>query len=297
MLRILLSWQLYVLLLPAVVYIFIFKYIPMYGVLIAFKDFRAHLGILGSPWVGFKHFDRFLRSPNSLQIIWNTIFLSVYGLLANFPLPILLALGMNYLKNKRFKRTVQTITYAPHFISVVVLVGMLNVFLSPSLGAFNIILKRLGFETLNVLTRPEDFRDLYVWSGIWQSMGWSSIIYLAALSSVPPELHEAGIVDGASKVQRIIHIDIPSIAPTIIILLILRLGSMMTIGFEKAFLMQNALNSTTSEIIATYVYKRGIQDAQYSFSGAVGLFNAVVNLILLSSVNFISKKVSETSLW
>lgn len=295
--RILRSWQLYVLIIPAVVYLIIFKYWPMYGVLIAFKDFKAHLGILGSPWVGLKHFERFLRSPNSLQIIWNTIFLSLYSLFAGFPIPVILALGMNYLRNRRFKKTLQTVTYAPHFISTVVMVGILNVFLTPSYGAFNVMLNNIGFNAVDFITDPKDFRDLYVWSGIWQGMGWSSIIYLAALAAVSPEMHEAAIVDGATKIQRIIHIDIPTIAPTIIILLILQLGRMMNVGFEKAFLMQNALNTKTSEIIATYVYKRGIEGAQYSFSGAVGLFNSAVNMILLLTVNLISRKVTETSLW
>lgn len=295
--RIIRSWQLYVLIIPTVVYLIIFKYWPMYGVLIAFKDFKPYLGILGSPWVGLKHFERFLRSPNSLQLIWNTVALSVYGLLAGFPIPIFLALGMNYLKSVRFKKTMQTITYAPHFISVVVMVGIINVFLSPSYGAVNVLLEKIGLDSVDFLTDPKDFRDLYVWTGVWQSMGWSSIIYLAALSVVSPELHEAAIVDGAVKIQRIIHIDIPTIAPTIIILLILQLGRIMNIGFEKAFLMQNDLNAKTSEIISTYVYKRGIVGAQYSFSGAVGLFNSVVNMTILVSVNFLSKKVSGSSLW
>lgn len=295
--RILMSWQLYVMLLPAVIYLIIFNYIPMYGVQIAFKNFRPSLGIWDSKWVGFEHFMRFFNSPSFLAILKNTLLLSIYSLAASFPIPILLALAMNSVENKFFKKSVQTITYAPHFISTVVIVGMLSVFLSETAGVANVLMKNLGFNAVGFLTKPDFFRSLYVWSGVWQNMGWSSIIYLAALSSVDPELIEASIVDGANKLKRIWYIDIPCILPTIIMLLILNTGKIMSVGFEKVFLMQNPLNLTTAEVISTYVYKRGLVDSQYSFATAVGLFNSIINIILLSTVNKISKKVSETSLW
>lgn len=297
MTQILRSWQLYLLILPTIAYLIFFCYKPMYGVLIAFKDFKPHLGILGSEWVGFKHFSKFFNSPNFLSLLSNTLLLSIYSLVAGFPIPIILALGMNSLDSRGFKKIVQTVTYAPHFISTVVIVGMLNIFLSPTNGIINSFLHCFGQEPIFFMGEPGMFPSLYVWSGIWQGMGWGSIIYLAALSGVDSALHEAAEIDGASRVKRIWHIDIPCIIPTIIIMLIMNAGKIMSVGFEKVYLMQNALNLETSEIIATYVYKRGIINAQYSFSTAVGLFNSVINIVLLLTVNKISNKVSETSLW
>jgi putative aldouronate transport system permease protein len=283
--------------LPTLAFFIIFHYIPIYGVQIAFKDYYANLGIWGSPWVGFKHFIRFFNSFRFWLLIENTILLQAFSLIAGFPLPIILAILLHHLPSKKYSRFVQTVTYIPHFISIVVLVGMLFVFLSPRSGIVNIVLKSLGKESVLFMAQPNWFRPLYVLSGIWQSTGWGAIMYLAALSSVSPELHESATVDGASKIKRILHIDMPSIAPTIIILLILNLGRVMSVGFEKAYLMQTSMNLNKSEIIATYVYKAGLLDSQYSFSSAVGLFNSVVNFTLLISVNAISKKVSNTSLW
>jgi len=290
------NWQLYVFLLPAITYFFIFHYIPMYGVQIAFKDYFANLGILGSPWVGFEHFERFFNSYFFWRILKNTIILNAYGLLL-FPLPVIFALMLNELRNGWFKKWTQTLTYAPHFISVVVVVGMLVAFLDPVTGLFNHALQWLGFESVPFLTSPDWFRHIYVWSGQWQTLGWSTIIYLAALAGVNPELHEAAKVDGASRMQRVLHINIPSIMPTVVILFILNMGNFMQIGFEKVLLMQNTLNSETSDIIQTFVYETGILEGQYSFAAAIGLFESVINIILLITVNQIARKVSENSLW
>lgn len=290
-------WQLYVLILPAVLYFAVFCYGPMYGIQLAFKDYNALSGITGSPWVGFKHFERFFNSYQFGKLLKNTLTLSAMQLLWGFPLPIMLALCLNYARNAKFKKIVQTITYAPHFISIVVLVGMLNIFFSINGGLVNELVTAFGHEPILFMGKESWFRPLFVGSGVWQNMGWNAIIYLAALSGVNPELHEAAVADGASKLQRVWHVDLPAIRPTIIIMLILNCGQLMGLGFEKAFLMQNSLNLGRSEIIATYVYKMGLLDAQYGFATAVGLFNSVINFILLITVNQISKKVSETSLW
>ncbi|HZG85836.1 ABC transporter permease [Paenibacillus sp.] len=289
------SYQLYLLLFPIVLYYLIFQYLPMYGVIIAFKDYSVTKGILGSPWAGFEHFQRFFESPRFWTIIQNTIGLSALSLIVGFPLPIVLALLMNQLISKRFKRFVQTVLYAPHFISVVVIVGMLYVFLAHH-GPVNHAIGLAGGDAVNFLSAPEWFKPLYVLSGIWQETGFACIIYLAALSGVNPETHEAAIVDGASKWQRIVNVDIPTIIPTAVVLLVLAVGNLMNVGFEKAYLMQSPLNLPSSEVIPTYVYKVGLQQAQYSFSAAVGLFNAVVNLILLVTVNIVAKRISGTGL-
>ena len=293
------NWQLYVLLLPAIAYLLLFAYGPMFGITIAFKDFRPHKGIFGSNWVGLKHFERFLRLNKFRLALRNTITLSLYSLVAGFPLPILLALLLNSSPYLKLKKTVQTVTYAPHFISIVVIVGMIRVFFSPTTGLVGNVLRSLGLldGSLMVLTDPKAFPHLYVWSGVWQGMGWSSIIYLGALTGVDPALHESALIDGANKLQRIRYIDLPSIAPTIVILLILNSGSIMNVGFEKVFLLQNSLNISASETIATYVYKVGIQDAQYSFSTAINLLNSVINFTLLVVVNLISRSLGESSLW
>lgn len=293
----LLNWQLYILILPVVVYYIVFHYLPMYGIQIAFKDFIANKGIMDSPWVGFKHFERFFNSYYFERLLKNTILISLYTLALSFPIPIILALMLNEVKAERFKKMVQTITYAPHFLSVVVIVGMLFLFLNPSTGIINHIIMALGFESIPFMTSPGWFKTLYVLSDVWQTMGWSSIIYLAALSGVDNQLHEAATIDGASKLQRIWHINIPTIAPTIVILLILNLGSVMSVGFEKVFLMQNNLNLSSSDVISTYVYRTGILDSQFSFSAAVGLFNSIINFALLVIVNYIARRVNETSLW
>jgi len=290
-------WRLYVLIAPVLVYFAVFHYLPMYGVQIAFKDFIGTRGIWGSPWVGMKHFERFFDSFFFWRLLKNTIGISLYELAVGFPIPILLALMVNELRQGAFKRIVQTVTYAPHFLSTVVLVGMVVIFLSPSTGIVNKAIEAFGGEAVYFMTEPAWFKSIYVFSGVWQQMGWSSIIYLAALTSIDPHLHEAARVDGASRLRRIWHINLPGIRPTIVILLILNVGSVMGVGFEKIFLMQNSLNMESSDVISTYVYRSGILGAQYSFSAAVGLFNSVVNFILLISVNRIARRLDQTSLW
>jgi putative aldouronate transport system permease protein len=291
------SWELYLLLLPGLIYFILFCYIPMYGVQLAFKDYIATKGITGSPWVGFTNFNRFFNSYQFKQLLKNTLGLSLYQLAAGFPLPIVLALLLNQVRSSKFKKLVQTVTYAPHFISIVVLVSLVNIFSSVNGGLFNGIVKLFGHEPILFTGTEAYFNDIYVWSGVWQNAGWNAIIYLAALSSVSPDLHEAAIVDGANKLKRIWHIDIPSILPTAIILLILNFGQIMSLGFEKAYLMQNSLNIGSSEIISTYVYKIGILNAQYGFATAVGLFNSLINFTLLLTVNKITNKLGHSGLW
>ncbi|NGP46640.1 sugar ABC transporter permease [Bacillaceae bacterium SIJ1] len=290
------NWQLYLLLSPALLFFMIFHYVPMYGIQIAFKDFYANMGIMGSPWIGFAHFERFFDSYYFWRLLKNTILINLYQLLL-FPLPIIFALMLNELKNSAFKKWAQTLTYAPHFISVVVVVGMVVAFLDPITGIVNLAIKGLGGESIPFLTSPDWFRHVYVWSGEWQSLGWGTIIYLAALAGVNPELHEAAKVDGATTFQRIWHINIPSILPTVVILFILNIGKFMSVGFEKVLLMQNSLNAETSDIIQTFVYETGLLEGQYSFAAAVGLFDSVINIILLVFVNYLARKVSDHSLW
>lgn len=291
------NWELYLLILPVIIWYIIFCYAPMYGVQIAFKNFMASKGIWGSPWIGFQHFERFFSSYYFERLIKNTLGISLYSLIVGFPIPIILALMVNELKNEKFKKAVQTITYAPHFLSTVVVVGMLFSFLDPQTGLVNVIRRGLGKEPVAYMLEPSMFKTIYVFSGVWQHMGWNSIIYIAALTGIDPQLHEAAIIDGANRIRRIWHINIPGIMPTIIILLILNMGNLMSVGFEKVFLMQNDINLEASDVISTYVYRSGILGAQYSFSTAVGLFNSVINFILLVIVNRISRIISETSLW
>jgi putative aldouronate transport system permease protein len=290
------NYELYLFLIPAVVLTFCFAYLPMYGVQIAFRNYSPVRGIWGSPWVGFNQFLRFFKTNQFKTIILNTFFLSLYGLVVGFPMPIILALMMNSMNSQKYKRVLQTVTYMPYFISTVVLVSMLNLFLS-STGIVGQLTALLGQPPVNLLADPKNFRHAYVWSGIWQGTGWGSIIYLAALSSVDPSLYEAATIDGANKWQKIVHIDLATIAPTCIILLILGAGGILSVGFEKAFLMQNSLNLSRSEVINTYIYKVGIQSTQYSFSAAIGLFNTLINFVILVLVNWISGRLSETSLW
>ncbi|MGM0874707.1 MAG: ABC transporter permease [Bacillota bacterium] len=290
------NYQLYLFLMPALIYFIVFHYFPMYGVLIAFKDFVATEGIMGSPWVGFKHFERFFDSYQFWTLIKNTLGLSTLQLIIGFPLPIILALMMNQIRHEKYKRFVQTVVYAPHFISVVVLSGMIYVFFSNT-GLINNFIMMFGGESISFMSKPEWFKPLYIGSGVWQETGWAAIIYLAALAGVSPELHEAAVMDGANKWHRILHVDIPAIMPTAVILLILTVGNIMNIGFEKAYLLQTPLNQPAAEIIPTYVYKMGLQQAQYSFAAAVGLFNAIINLLLLVAVNKFAKKLSGQGLW
>ncbi|WP_244208908.1 ABC transporter permease [Paenibacillus ferrarius] len=295
--RIIRNYDLYLLLLPTLAYFIIFHYVPMYGVQIAFKNFNPLKGIVGSPWVGFDHFERFFQSYQLGTIIRNTLGISIYELLVAFPAPIILALMINQLTNERFKRFVQTVTYAPHFISTVVVVGIVYLLLSPKTGAVNSLLAAFKIEPIFFMGSADWFKTVFVFSGIWQNVGWGTIIYLAALTSVNPEYHEAAVVDGATKLQRVFHIDIPAIMPTVIIMLIMNMGHMMSVGFEKVYLMQNQLNIDASETIQTYVYKAGLVQAQYSYSSAIGLFNTIINFILLISVNQIAKSLKQTSLW
>lgn len=290
---------LYVLILPAVILSFCFAYKPMYGILIAFKDYKNSLGIMGSPWSQplLKNFTKFFNSYQFGTTIRNTLGLSFYSLLAMAPLPVIMALVLNQMRRRAFKRVFQTITYLPHFISTVVIVGMLLIMLSPSSGLIGNVYRLFGAEAPNLMGRAAAFSSVYVWSDVWQHTGWDSIIYLAALSAVDPALYEAATVDGASRWQRLWYIDLAMLLPTACILLIMRAGNIMNVGFEKVYLMQNNLNLSASEVISTYVYKIGIISSQYSYSSAINLFNTLVNLVLLVSVNFFSRKFSETSLW
>ena len=287
--RILDNWQLYALLLIPVILTLVYKYIPMYGIQIAFRDFKASRGYMGSEWVGFYWFQRFFSAPTFSRMIVNTVLISLFSLLWSFPIPIILSLMINQLGHARFKRVVQTVLYAPHFISVMVICGMIRIFLSPSGGLINLI---LGTE-IDFLTQSSAFRTIYIASGIWQDAGWGCIIYLATLSNVDPGLYEAAKVDGASVFQRIVNIDLPALLPMAILNLIMAAGGLMNVGFEKVWLLQTDLNKATSDVIAVYVYEQGIQNAKYSYSTAVGLFNTVVNIALLLIVNRIASKASD----
>ena len=291
------NYDLYLMVLPGVVFYILFKYWPMWGVQIAFRDFSPITGVVGSEWVGLEWFQRFFSSYQFESLLLNTFLISVYTLAVGFPIPILLALMLNSCVNTTFKKTVQMVTYAPHFISTVVMVAMLNVFFGQSFGFVNNIREMLGAERVLYMGLPQYFRHMYVWSDVWQSMGWNAIIYISALSGVSQELHEAARVEGASKLQRIIHIDIPHILPTATILLIMNSGNLLSVGFDKVYLLQNAQNLRHSQVISTYVYEIGILKNQYSYSSAIGLFNSIISFVLLFAVNKISQHVGETSLW
>ena len=291
------NWILYLFIVPSTLYLIIFNYIPLYGIQLAFKDFSPARGIWGSEWVGLEQFRRFFGSYQFGTLLKNTLVLSLYSLCMNFPIPIILALLLNYAISKKFKKFVQTVTYAPYFLSVVVLVGMIGVFFSTD-GPVNKLLQIMGMEQpVLFMGNPDYFKHIFVWSGVWKQAGWGAVVYIAALASVSPELHEAAIMDGANKLQRIFHVDIPAIMPIAVIMLIMNAGNIMNLGFEKAYLLQNDINISASEIISTYVYKVGILSSQYSYSTAIGLFNNCINFILLVSVNRISKKLSGASLW
>ena len=282
-------WQLYVLfLLPALLLTLIFRYIPMGGVLIAFMDYNPFRGLLGSEWVGFEHFQRFLTSPDFIRYLLNTLKLSVYGLLWGFPAPILLAFLLNRILSKGIKQKIQLVLYMPNFVSVIVLCGIVRILLSPT-GMINSLLG----TSANFMTMPQAFRTIYIASGIWQGAGWASIIYTAALSNASKDLKEAAIIDGANLLQQIKTVEWPAIKDTVLIQFIMSVGNIMSIGFEKAYALQTDLNLNTSEIIATYVYKKGILDGDYGFSTAVGLFNTVINVILLISMNKIVQGMNE----
>ena len=290
-------WQLYLLALPAVLYILLFVYKPMYGIQIAFKDFNTRLGITGSEWVGLKHFMQLFRSTWFPLIIRNTLTLSVMSLIFGFPLPIILALMVNEVQSEKIKRTFQTVSYAPHFISTVVMCGMVLMFLDPRSGIFAVIAKAFGNEPIYFMQNASYFKWIYLLSGIWQGTGWGAIIYFAALSGVDQSLLEAAEIDGASRFQKIIYINFPVLVPTIMVMFILQCGQLMSVGYEKAYLLQNDLNLKSSEIISTYVYKLGLVKFDYSTSTAAGLFNSVINCIILLTANTVSRKATQSSLW
>ena len=292
------NWELYVIIIPVLIYFILFQYKPMYGALIAFKNYKPALGFFGSPWVGLDNFTRFFTSPFFGRLVRNTLLLSFELLLFGFPAPIILALLINEVHHEGFKKSVQTLTYLPHFISTVVMVGIMLILLSPSNGIYGNLARVLGVQNpVNIMGEASAFQHVYVWSDVWQHAGWDSIIYIAALAAVDPSLYEAATVDGASKIQRLWHIDVPFLIPTAVILLIMRAGNVMNLGFEKVYLMQNPLNTSISEVISTYVYKIGMISNQYSLSAAVNLFNTVINFVLLLLVNGFSKKLGDTSLW
>ena len=292
------NWGLYLLMLPAFVIFFCFTYLPMYGIVIAFKNFRPAQGIMGSQWVGLKYFTQYFNSYQFSSTITNTLIISLYTLVVTFPLPILLALMCNQMYAKKFKKFFQVSTYLPHFISTVVMCGMIIMFLSPTSGIIPRLLSFVGVKTGNLMADPKAFSHIYVWSEVWQQVGWDSIMYIAALSSVDPSLYEAADVDGANKFQKILAVDIPMLIPTMITLFILRCGSLLGVGFEKVYLLQNDLNLSSSEIISTYMYKMGLTGTpQYSYSAAIGLFNNVVNFAMLIIVNTVAKKLGDTSLF
>jgi len=290
-------WQLYLLIVVPLAYFVIFKYIPIANAVIAFKNYSPIKGPWGSEWVGFRNFELFFQNPVFWTLVKNTFILAAYTVLASFPIPIILAIALNELRNGRFKKTVQLVTYAPYFISTVVVVSMTILVLSPRLGFVNDAIGLFGVPSIDFLGRPDYFRHIYVWSDVWQTTGYSAVIYLAALSGIDPALHESARIDGASRLQRIRHVDLPGIMPTAVIILVLGVGNIMSIGFEKAFLLQNPLNQAQSEIIATYVYKTGLLNADFSMATAIGLFNSVVNLFLLLGVNFAAKRVTGNGLW
>ena len=296
-LRVRKNWGLYLLMVPAIVIFVCFTYLPMYGVIIAFKDFKPAQGIWGSAWAGFKYFERYFNSYMFTNTIVNTLVISLYTIAVTFPLPIFLALMCNQMYARRFKKFFQVSTYLPHFISTVVMCGMIIMFLSPSSGLIPKLCAILGFQTGDLMGNAGAFSSIYVWTEVWQHVGWDSIMYIAALSAVDPQLYEAAEVDGASKWQKVLAIDIPMLVPTMITLFILRCGSLLGVGFEKVYLLQNDLNISASEIISTYLYKMGLKSNQYSYSAAIGLFNNVVNFVILILVNQISKKLSDTSLF
>lgn len=291
------TWQLYLMIAVPFVLIIVFAYVPMYGVQIAFKNYKPTRGFSESEWVGLRYIAKFISSSTAMDLIMNTLLLNLYGLVFGHPLPIIFALALNYVKRTGYQKCIQTITYAPHFISTVVIVGIVKQMFGYSYGIVNYMIEFLGGSRIDFIGDAQWFRTMYIGSDLWQGLGWSSIIYLSALSGIDPQLHEAARIDGASIVQRMWHIDIPGILPTIVILLIMSFGGFMSVGFEKVYLMQYSTNLEVTETINTYVYKVGMEDANYSFATAIGLFQSLVGFVLIMLVNTISKKLTETSLW
>lgn len=291
------NWQLYVLILPAIIYFIVFNYMPLYGIQIAFKDFKAVFGISGSKWVGFKHFENFFHAYYFKRLLANTLLLNVYNLLWSFPVPIILAILLNQIKGSKIKRFIQTSIYVPYFISTVVLAGMLYIFLSPTSGIFNILRQALGMKSVDFMSDAKAFRTIYIVSGIWQSAGWGTILYIASLSGVDPSLYEAAEIDGASIWQKIRYIDMPSIVPVIVMVFILDCGKLLSSNTDKALVMQTAGNIPTSDIIGVYVYNVGLGSGQFSYTTAIGLFINIINFIIIITANQISKKISDVGLF
>ena len=296
--QLLAHWQFYVIIALPMLYFIIFKYVPMYGILLAFKKYRISKGIWGSPWVGLAQFVKFFSNPSALQIMWNTFILSMYALFASIPIAVIMALALNETQSKLWRKSVQMVTYAPYFISTVVMVSILMQFMDPALGLFNVIRAEFGLDPLNFMGEPKLFRHIYVWSALWQNTGYNAIIYLAALTSVDPGLYEAARVDGVNKFQKIWYIDLPCIRNTIVIMFILNMGFVMSLGFEKAFLMQNPLNLETAEIMSTYVYKMGLVNNDFSYSTAIGVINSLINVALILLFNYVAKlRQKDGGLW
>lgn len=287
---------LYAFLLPVIIYAAIFWYAPMFGLVMAFENYNPGKGFLNSPWVGFDHFTRFFNSYMFTTLLKNTLTISIYSFIAGIPFPIILAFAFQYCEKKRMSKMVQTVTYAPHFISTVVLVGMLTIFLSPRTGFVNALLRLMGMDAINFMSEKSMFIHIYVWSGIWQGAGWSSVIYTAALAGADPSLHEAAVIDGASRWKRVIHIDLPVLMPTFIILQIMGIGNILGVGFEKIYLMQNPANIMVSEVISTYTYTLGVKGGEVSYTTAIGMFNNIVNFILLITANLMSSRLTKTSI-
>lgn len=294
--RMLGGWQLYTLILPAVITVFIFHYVPIYGLLIAFKSYRPSRGILGSEWVGLKWFVQFFHYRDFWPIIRNTLSISIYAL-ATFPCAVIFALMINEVRSPKYKKYVQMVSYAPHFVSTVIVCSMLILFTQYNNGLFNNLRARLGLARMDVITVPKYFSSLYVWSGVWQNVGWDTIIYLAALAGISPELVEAAKIDGANRIKIIAHVVFPGILPTIITMLILSTGRVLSVGFEKVFLLQNSLNLEASRVLSTFVYEMGIENGQLSYASAIGLFNNFVNVVFILLVNTASKRISGIGLW
>jgi len=291
------NWDLYLMMLIPVIWYIMFAYAPMYGLQIAFRDYLPSKGFWGSRWVGLMHFRRFFSSYYFTRILGNTLSINFYSLLAGFPIPIIFALILNELKSQKFKKVVQNVTYLPHFLSTVVVVSIIQMLLQPNVGVVNALMRQFGLPTRDFLVESGLFQHIYVWSGIWTNLGWDAIIYIAALSAVDLSLYEAATIDGASRLQKMLYVSLPSISMTIVIMLILRCGNIMNIGYEKILLMQNSLNMEKSDVISTFVYRGGILDADYSFSSAIGLFNSICNSLLLVAANFIARRMGEASLW
>jgi putative aldouronate transport system permease protein len=291
------DWQIYVLLLPAVIYFFFYNYLPLYGAQIAFRDFKAVFGITGSKWVGFKNFTDFFKAYYFGRLLANTFLLNLYGLLFSFTIPVILAILLNQMEKPRMKKFTQTAIYVPHFISTTVMVGILYLFLSPISGMVNHFIVSLGGKAVNFMIEPNWFRQLFIGSDIWQHAGWNTILYIAALTSIDPEIYEAATIDGATKRQKILHIDIPSLMPLMMMMLILNCGSLLSSNTDKALLMQTPGNMPVSDIIGVYVYNEGLSKAQFSYTAAINLFVNVINFIMILTVNWVSKRVSETSLF